>query len=87
MLIHLPPLLDCEFLKGRFQLLLMLLSLASSADPNIIKIINYYYYYFRFYLFDTERGSTQARGIGKGEASSPLSMESDVGLDPRTLGS
>jgi len=33
---------------------------------------------------ESERGNT-SRGVGEGEAGFPLSRESDVGLDPRTL--
>ena len=41
------------------------------------------------YLFDRDkdREGTQAGGVGEGEAGFPPSRESDVGLNPRTLGS
>ena len=50
-------------------------------------------FFLRFYLSERERESerthmctyAQARGVGEGEADSPLSREPDAGLDPRTL--
>ena len=48
------------------------------------------FFFLRFYLTDREQEST-SRGVGEGEAGSPLGREpsppADVGLDPRTSGS
>ena len=45
--------------------------------------------FLRFYLFERERQrqNEQGEAEGEGEADFLLSMELDVGLDPRTLGS
>ena len=51
----------------------------------------FYLFVFKDYLFIREREHAQASGEqqaeGEGEADSPLIKESNVGLDPRTLGS
>ena len=56
-----------------------------STEPQFCS----FFYFQRFYLFiwHRERERAQAGGAGEGEADSPLSMEPDVGLYPRTLGS